>query len=176
MARRNDSSSRFLPTETIFSYSMYSGSMDCRVCSNNIKGIVMREERMKGNRGRKEEVAETKALCRFLRGRNRPRKGKTIRKRGKIVGTRNIPSRNQNQPTSPDILPRIFPVSSKMMEGGNTVQWRFQGRVAKDIIADIGYSWKAKERRNNSRLQRVIKANPLIFDRDMICIIGFIIY
>lgn len=62
MARRNDSSSRFLPTETIFSYSMYSGSMDCRVCSNNIKGIVMREERMKGNRGRKEEVAETKAL------------------------------------------------------------------------------------------------------------------
>lgn len=143
---KNDSSSPFLLTETIFSYSMYSGSMDCRVCSNNIKGIVMAEERMKGNRGRKEEVAETKALYRFLRGRNRPRKGKTIRKRGKIVGTRNIPSRNQNLPTSPDILRRIFPVSSKMMEEGNTVQWRFQGTVTKDIIADIGYSWKVRER------------------------------
>lgn len=52
------------------------------------------------------------------------------------------------------------------MEGGKgiAVQWRFQGRVAKDIIAGVGYSWRAKERRNNSRLQRVIKANSLIFD------------
>lgn len=168
---KNDSSSPFLLTETIFSYSMYSESMDCRVCSNNIKGIVMAKERMKGNRGRKEEVAETKALYRFLRGRNRPRKGKTIRKRGKIVGTRNIPSRNQNLPTSPDILGRIFPVVEN--DGGRGYRPMAISRNSSQRYYCGHWILLESKRKNNSRLQRMIKTNSLIFDREKISFFFF---
>lgn len=65
----------------IFSYSMYSGSMYCRVCSKNIKVIVIGRRRWKG-KGRKVEVAETKALYHSA-GRNRPRKEKRLGKKGR---------------------------------------------------------------------------------------------
>lgn len=66
---------------TIFSYSMYSGSMYCRVCSKNIKVIVIGRRGWKG-KGRKVEVAETKALYHSA-GRNRPRKEKRLGKKGR---------------------------------------------------------------------------------------------
>lgn len=116
-----------LPPETIFSYSMYSGSTDCRVCLSDIKGIVTVKERTKGQGWMEKVAKETKALYHFAE-RNRLRREKRLGKRGRSLehAIFHLVSRPAPQP---DTLRRFFRCRRTVC------WWRFQGTVAKDIIA-----------------------------------------
>lgn len=119
--------------ETIFSYSMYSGSMDCRVCSNNIKGIVMAKERMEnGGRGgaKGRSCGDQSLIYRVPRRTKSSSKGKTIRKERKIVEHAIF---HLVLSTSPDILGRFFPVSldDGREEGDVVVGCRFAGKSSR---------------------------------------------